>query len=139
MISARSASKAAIKGLNSVLEGFISEPQVEAQEGEGSISMKITFEVVKEGELSAGGETRKVKPGKYEMEVEVTFSKRGSNMIEAHFAGKCGDAQLSDMYVVEEKKLDFVRGWLADKIASLAVQCATEAEETADIGGVLGW
>ena len=139
MISARSATKAAIKGLNSALEGFISEPQVEAQEGEGSLSLKVVFEVTKEGEISAGGETRKVKPGKYEMNIEVTFSKRGSNMIEAHFAGKCGEAVLSDMYVVEENKMDFMRSWLADKVAALAIQCATEAEETADIGGVLGW
>jgi len=138
LISARSASKAAVKGLTSALEGFISEPKVEAQEGEGSLSLRIEFEVTKEGQLSAGGETRKVKPGKYVMDVEVTFGKRGS-MIEARFAGRCGEAQLSDAYVVEEGKLDFVRSWLADKIASLAVQCATEAEETADIGGVLGW
>ncbi len=139
MISARSATKAAVKGLNSVLEGYISEPKVEVQEGEGSLSMKIEFEVTKEGQLSSGGETRKVKPGKYTMEIEITFGKRGGNMIEARFAGKCGDARLNDMYVVEENKLDFLRNWLADKVAALAIECATEAEESADIGGVLGW
>ncbi|ABU81442.1 hypothetical protein [Ignicoccus hospitalis] len=138
MISARSAQKAALKGLENALGGFIGEPQVEVQEGEGSLSMKIVFEVVKEGQISAGGETRKVKPGKYEMNVEVTFGKRG-NMLEAHFSGKCGESALSDMYVVEENKLDYVRNWLSDKVGALAVQCATEAEETADIGGVLGW
>lgn len=138
MISARSAQKAAAKGLEAALGGFVGEPKVEVQEGEGSLSMKIVFEVTKEGQISAGGETRKVKPGKYEMNVEVTFSKRG-NMVEARFHGKCGDAVLSDMYVVEEKKLDFLRNWLSDKVGALAVQCATEAEESADIGGVLGW
>ena len=139
MISARSATKAALKGLE-FLEGYLKgEPKVEVQEGEGSIVMKISFEIEKEGEINAGGETRKIKPGSYEMEVEVTFGKRGKNMIEARFAGKCGEARLNDMYVVEENKLDFVRKWLSDKIMALAINCATEMEEGADIGGVLGW
>ncbi|UXD22529.1 hypothetical protein IPA_05880 [Ignicoccus pacificus DSM 13166] len=139
MISARSAEKQAKKGLTSVFgENILKNVEVQVEEGEGSLSMIIKFEVG-EGEISAGGEKRKVKPGTYEMKVEVTFGKRGKGMIEARFAGRCGESQLSDLYVVEEKKADYIRSWLADKIGALAIQCATEAEESADIGGLLGW
>jgi len=139
MISVRSATKQATKGLTSVFgENVLRNVDVNAEEGEGSLRMKVIFEVG-EGEISTGGEKRKVKPGTYEMNIEVTFGKRGKNMIEARFFGKCGDSQLSDLYVVEEKKTDYVRSWLADKIGALAIQCATEAEESADIGGLLGW
>jgi hypothetical protein len=139
MISARSAEKQAKKGLTSVFgENLLKNVDVKVEEREGSTSLNIKFEVG-EGEINAGGETRKVKPGTYEMSVDVTFGKRGKDMIEARFSGKCGDSQLSDLYVVEEKKADYVRSWLADKIGALAVQCASEAEESADIGGLLGW
>ena len=138
MISARSAEKQARKGLENYLGGALKDVEVNVKEGEGSISLSIKFKV-DEGEIRSGGEVRKVIPGDYEMEVEVTFGKRGSNMIEARFFGKCKDSQLSDMYVVEEGKLDNVRSWLADKIGALAVQCSSQAEESADIGGVLGW
>ncbi|ALU12626.1 hypothetical protein EYM_05835 [Ignicoccus islandicus DSM 13165] len=137
MISARSAEKQVKKGLENYLGGALKEVDVKVQEGEGSLTISAKFSV-EEGEIRSGGEVRKVVPGTYEIEAEVTFGKRG-NMIEARFFGKCKDAQLSDMYVVEEGKLDNVRSWLADKIGALAVQCSSQAEESADIGGVLGW
>ncbi len=138
MISARSAEKQAKKGLEAVFGNILKNVEVKVEEGEGSLSLNVKFEVG-EGEINAGGEKRKVKPGSYEMNIEITFGKRGKDMIEARFFGKCGEAQLSDLYVVEEKKLDFIRSWLADKVGALAIQCATEAEESADIGGLLGW
>ncbi len=138
MISARSAEKQVRKGLENYLGNALKDVEVVVNEGEGSISINVKF-AVDEGEIRSGGEVRRVIPGTYEMEVEITFGKRGSNMIEARFFGKCKDAQLSDMYVVEEGKLDNVRSWLADKVGALAVQCASQAEESADIGGVLGW